>query len=319
MLAYSEKTTQELIDLLITEEDRVTLEHIQELARREDAIEPLRTWLLDRNRWTKAEHGEWWALYHAFTILCLTRRPELLDDLLQAYLFADEENFDWLTEVAPSAFAQFGEAAVEPLIQFIMQERSKTNWSAGFRRAKLVAALTRIVLEHPSTRPRIAEFICGRFSDPEETDQAFLGLITGNAWVVDKERALEPMRLAFERDAMDESISGNYQETVEWYDKHDPGEDSELTHEFLEFYQPEEIANRQVRWKQEKEEEARRAKQKEADEIAQRIGFQSAEEPEIPSGYFQAAEGNLIREEKIGRNDPCPCGSGKKYKKCHGK
>jgi preprotein translocase subunit SecA len=23
-------------------------------------------------------------------------------------------------------------------------------------------------------------------------------------------------------------------------------------------------------------------------------------------------------EEKIGRNDPCPCGSGKKYKKCHG-
>jgi hypothetical protein len=27
----------------------------------------------------------------------------------------------------------------------------------------------------------------------------------------------------------------------------------------------------------------------------------------------------LKREEpKVGRNDPCPCGSGKKYKKCHG-
>jgi hypothetical protein len=23
--------------------------------------------------------------------------------------------------------------------------------------------------------------------------------------------------------------------------------------------------------------------------------------------------------EKVGRNDPCPCGSGKKYKLCHGK
>jgi len=22
---------------------------------------------------------------------------------------------------------------------------------------------------------------------------------------------------------------------------------------------------------------------------------------------------------KVGRNDPCPCGSGKKYKRCHGK
>jgi SEC-C motif domain protein len=25
-----------------------------------------------------------------------------------------------------------------------------------------------------------------------------------------------------------------------------------------------------------------------------------------------------VRSEKIGRNDPCPCGSGKKYKRCHG-
>ncbi|MBF3851049.1 SEC-C domain-containing protein [Burkholderia pseudomallei] len=22
---------------------------------------------------------------------------------------------------------------------------------------------------------------------------------------------------------------------------------------------------------------------------------------------------------RVGRNDPCPCGSGKKYKHCHGK
>jgi preprotein translocase subunit SecA len=26
----------------------------------------------------------------------------------------------------------------------------------------------------------------------------------------------------------------------------------------------------------------------------------------------------VVRAEKVGRNDPCPCGSGKKYKKCHG-
>jgi preprotein translocase subunit SecA len=28
----------------------------------------------------------------------------------------------------------------------------------------------------------------------------------------------------------------------------------------------------------------------------------------------------FVREErKVGRNEPCPCGSGKKYKQCHGK
>ena len=26
-----------------------------------------------------------------------------------------------------------------------------------------------------------------------------------------------------------------------------------------------------------------------------------------------------VTEKKVGRNDPCPCGSGKKYKKCCGK
>ncbi len=39
----------------------------------------------------------------------------------------------------------------------------------------------------------------------------------------------------------------------------------------------------------------------------QMIGAGAAEKPQ-----------QVIRREKIGRNDPCPCGSGKKYKKCHG-
>ncbi|GBF76271.1 preprotein translocase subunit SecA [Paenibacillus sp. 598K] len=31
-----------------------------------------------------------------------------------------------------------------------------------------------------------------------------------------------------------------------------------------------------------------------------------------------AAKRPMKREERVGRNDPCPCGSGKKYKQCHG-
>jgi hypothetical protein len=33
----------------------------------------------------------------------------------------------------------------------------------------------------------------------------------------------------------------------------------------------------------------------------------------------RAAVGQRVRESKIGRNAPCWCGSGKKYKKCHGR
>lgn len=32
----------------------------------------------------------------------------------------------------------------------------------------------------------------------------------------------------------------------------------------------------------------------------------------------QKASGTIVKDKKIGRNDPCPCGSGKKYKKCCG-
>lgn len=33
----------------------------------------------------------------------------------------------------------------------------------------------------------------------------------------------------------------------------------------------------------------------------------------------QKASGTIHREKKIGRNDPCPCGSGLKYKRCCGR
>jgi len=38
---------------------------------------------------------------------------------------------------------------------------------------------------------------------------------------------------------------------------------------------------------------------------------------EAPAGA-QKIETVRRDAEKVGRNDPCPCGSGKKYKKCHG-
>jgi preprotein translocase subunit SecA len=39
----------------------------------------------------------------------------------------------------------------------------------------------------------------------------------------------------------------------------------------------------------------------------------------MPPPPTDEAQGTFVRSErKIGRNEPCPCGSGKKYKNCHG-
>jgi len=34
--------------------------------------------------------------------------------------------------------------------------------------------------------------------------------------------------------------------------------------------------------------------------------------------YLPAARTPITRGDRVGRNDPCPCGSGKKFKKCCG-
>jgi preprotein translocase subunit SecA len=65
---------------------------------------------------------------------------------------------------------------------------------------------------------------------------------------------------------------------------------------------------------------------------AQGLGFQGNREP-VPGGgspdgdrgQQAGPQGPAVKPqpisvgEKVGRNDPCPCGSGKKYKQCHGK
>jgi len=43
-------------------------------------------------------------------------------------------------------------------------------------------------------------------------------------------------------------------------------------------------------------------------------------ETEVESVEAATASEPFVRNQrKIGRNEPCPCGSGKKYKQCHGR
>jgi preprotein translocase subunit SecA len=48
------------------------------------------------------------------------------------------------------------------------------------------------------------------------------------------------------------------------------------------------------------------------------FGAPRAQQPARVGGDDAAVKTVRRDEPKVGRNDPCPCGSGKKYKKCHG-
>jgi hypothetical protein len=51
---------------------------------------------------------------------------------------------------------------------------------------------------------------------------------------------------------------------------------------------------------------------------ARSSAFANAEPKEAHGGEGAAVQTFKREQPKVGRNDPCPCGSGKKYKKCHG-
>ncbi len=53
----------------------------------------------------------------------------------------------------------------------------------------------------------------------------------------------------------------------------------------------------------------------ESKQSTENIGFSGRQPHTNPEGKVQTVR----VEQKVGRNDPCPCGSGKKYKHCHGK
>lgn len=57
--------------------------------------------------------------------------------------------------------------------------------------------------------------------------------------------------------------------------------------------------------------------------LQQNMEFRHAEanalEDEVPDEQAEKAQPFKRGDKKVGRNEPCPCGSGKKYKQCHGK
>lgn len=72
---------------------------------------------------------------------------------------------------------------------------------------------------------------------------------------------------------------------------------------------------------QERDVEAMEEQQRQQAEAAPRTYTHAAAESQLADEQAAGEEGHttFVRDEqKIGRNDPCPCGSGKKYKHCHG-
>jgi hypothetical protein len=309
MPKYSEMTTAELISLLIKDGDGVTLEHARELIRRgEEAAAPLREILANEDYWYESKDGDYWAVVHAINILGAMRDERALPLLIEMVPHAYFSNHDSAVEVLPPALEQFGEAGIEPYTKFINEYRGAYRDNADFAYCRWIfsAALTRIALKDETARERVFTFICGSFEDPEEDDKIYLSFSAGHPIALDKspakERGLQAVRAAYERGMMNEEINGSFEEFAQLVKDRDANLFTELKSSLFDFYKPDAIKKRQQANREMKQENLYWTK-----------GAQA-----IPAGYAVSEAGALQRTDKVGRNDPCPCGSGKKFKKCCG-
>lgn len=301
--AYSEEDLARLdpaalVALMVRDEDRVPRNVIDACAARGDAMVTQLRGLLDPGHWADdRSHGEGWVLLHAIMILGLIPGEDA-GLALAGFMrrMAEEEDYDlqdWLAGYWPALFANKPDSVVAAL-RALCEDRS-LDWYIRANAAEPVIAGAERSGAHALDE---ALAWAAKLAADEEEDWS-LRLCLGNTLLDFPREEYRPLleNLAgrqtrqdrhFSREEVRQAYSGEESEP-EWRDWQDP----------WAFYAPEAIARRQERW---------------AEEDA-RVDVSDTEDEDV-FDEFEPTMPYIRDEPKVGRNDPCPCGSGKKYKKC---
>ena len=282
-----------LIDLLIGDEDRVPRNVIDAAARLGQSMETaLRRRLA--GPWDPShEGGEWWLRLHAAMILGLMEHEgagSLLVDCMRRMALAEDDDLqDCLSDAWPALFAN-KPANVLGDVRDLCLDRSLDWYVRSNALGVVIAGAAR---RGGESLERALDWAADRANDESE-DEAM------RVWFADAlvDYPRERHRPVLERYAAPDADPAAAVFTADEVRRAYAGELGKRSPDGFDdpwrFYSPEAIRERQARW-------ARAEQDEEADPL-ERTGVVS--EP-------------YIRElPKIGRNDPCPCGSGRKFKKC---
>jgi tetratricopeptide (TPR) repeat protein len=305
----SHLSTEDLLHKLEELGDRAPMEMIRAiLAKGKEVVEPLSRILQDKQYW-EAQGDKLWMPTHAVKLLGTLADPEALPQLIDTLVLAEKTDDEWVMDDLPTVFGRIGPPAVEPLIEFINAHRG--DYSMWWSRSIAANGLVSIAIQHTQERERILSFLHGLFSEDEDTE--FMGSIACDLLDLHDPSSFPVLEDAFNRDLIEKYIISR-EDFLE--EREEPPDEEALVHyktDLLEFYAPEEVARRQERWEKERKEREQLAAQKrESREKSIAIELRRLE---ITTKLIVSKVLPLSR--KVGRNEPCPCGSGKKFKKCH--
>jgi hypothetical protein len=301
----------ELVDLLKRDGDRVPRNVIAQCARRGEGMERICERVLVTD-WDSASELEdewddpdaWWLPLHAIMILGLmsSRSAGLL--LIEALERTAEDDAlaDWCAGYWPALFRNKPDDVLPKL-----QSASTDSDLDPYVRAHIVEVIVSFAARkgHQSLDEALGEVARITADEDEDWDLRMLAAGTLLDFPRPPHRALlmELARMQPDRGAsfLPEDVEEAYaqmRDEPEWQRFEDP----------WAFYAPDEIAARQKRWEEEAEQLLRESREGD-------LFDDSTDLDDFEEGDFEFLP--YVRETpKVGRNDPCPCGSGKKYKKC---
>ncbi len=300
-------TADQLLELLARDEDRVPRNVIDECARRGDAMVSALHGLLDQGSgWDDEDTiGQWWRLLHAVMILGLIPTEAaglLLVQYMRRMSEEDDRNLqDWLAGHWPAFFGNKHESLMSAL-RALCADRD-CDWYIRANARDALVAMAQCAA--PTTLNEILESLATAARD--ETEDLDYRLLTANALLDFPRPQYRELLEGLAKQQKGFGVVFSAEDVAKAYvEEQVKPKRNRLRQEPWVFYETQAIAARQERWAKEDQEEHEREKLRETTGDS----FEPLYDPYVPLDPY------VRPEPKIGRNDPCPCGSGKKYKKC---
>jgi HEAT repeat protein len=224
---------------------------------------------------------------------------------LVAYLGACDDSFDdWVSEELPDVFGKIGEAAIGPLLRLVADERG-----AQFVRSVAASGLSRIGQHHPQSRDSVVAGLTeslarGTAEEIHINTTLLVALVDLHAV-----EAAEAIERAFADNRLDAGMMGDWDDVrhklgVPGLGLRMPAEPYNSISELRKSLSP--------AFEQRFSSSDFADAEDEMEDWPELRARASTHASEYPTGYTVRLEPNT----RVGRNDPCPCGSGKKFKKC---
>lgn len=278
---FAVRSTDALIEALATCGLRVPQGLAEELVRRSDATNGLVDLVRLAKYWSPRGPGERWTPIHALHLLSARGTGAGLAAAEEVLRYQPDDLGDWLPEVVPSLLFAYGMDA-RPVLQRLLQDPS-LDTLARLAAAEALAALARF---HPRILPEVKElfFRVAR----EDEDVALVTFLANELAEFRDPRLRGELKALLASRRTDPSIL-DWETLEQIYSGELPPRWGRTLEDPMHHFNPENL-----RW-------LRKLHDRREDWKPEAVGRR---DPTLP---------------KVGRNKPCPCGSGKKYKKCHGR